>query len=406
MGFALLLRSARAMTELSFPTPNLPANAEVVARAAALAPALAARADECEKLRRVPEATVADYIDAGLHKIMQPQRYGGWGMGWDTLCETAVEFGKGDGSQAWVLTVYGDHAQMLGTFETEAQDEVWADDPTTLASTCFAPLGKMRAEKGGYVVSGKWSFSSGIDHAKWILAGAMLHRDEASPKYTFFLAPKAEAKVIDDWHVTGLAGTGSKTFVYDELFVPPHRILDGDAHNDGTGPGTRVNLEPTYRFPRRGAFLALASVPVGVGYTMLEDFVELANDSARRGKRAEQNYATALRIAESRADLDAARLSAVAAARETMEMLVRGEIAGFERRTLNSLKSAYAAMVSARAADRIFAAAGGKANFLSNRLHRGLLDIHAANAHVAVAWDMAAAKYGRLRLGEDMSRDA
>jgi hypothetical protein len=167
-----------------------------------------------------------------------------------------------------------------------------------------------------------------------------------------------------------------------------------------------VNLEPTYRFPRRGAFLALASVPVGVGYTMLEEFVELATDSARRGKRAEQNYATALRIAESRADLDAARLSAVAAARETMEMLVRGETAGFERRTLNSLKSAYAAMVSARAADRIFAAGGGKANFLSNRLHRGLLDIHAANAHVAVAWDMAAAKYGRLRLGEDVSRDA
>jgi alkylation response protein AidB-like acyl-CoA dehydrogenase len=288
----------------------------------------------------------------------------------------------------------------------EAQDEVWADDPTTLASTCFAPLGRMVAKNGGYVVSGRWSFSSGIDHAKWILAGAMLHTDRGPPRYVFFLAPKSAATVIDDWHVTGLAGTGSKSFVFDELFVPPHRILDGDDHNNGTGPGIQVNPEPTYRFPRRGAFIALASVPVGVGYTMLEDFVALATDSARRGKRAEQNYATALRIAEARADLDAASLSATAAARETMEMIVRGETPGFERRTLNSLKSAYAAMVAARAADRIFAAAGGKANFLSSRLQRGLLDIHAANAHVAVAWDMAAAKYGRLRLGEDVSRDA
>ena len=387
-------------------TPNLPSHDEVVARAVALAPNLAARADQCEKLRRVPEATVADYIDAGLHKIMQPQRYGGWGMGWDTLCETAVEFGKGDGSQAWVLTVYGDHAQMLGTFEREAQDEVWHDDPTTLASTCFAPLGKMTPKDGGYVVSGKWSFSSGIDHARWILAGAMLHKGDRPPQYVFFLAPKSAATVIDDWHVTGLAGTGSKTFTMNEIFVPPHRILTGEDHNDGTGPGTKVNPELTYRFPRRGAFIALASVPVGIGFTMLEDFVALATDSGKRGKRAEQNYATALRIAESLADLDAARLSATGAARDTMEMLARGVTPGFERRTLNSLKSAYAAMVAARTADRLFAAAGGKANFLSNRLQRSLLDIHAASAHVAVAWDMAAAKYGRLRLGEDVSRDA
>jgi 3-hydroxy-9,10-secoandrosta-1,3,5(10)-triene-9,17-dione monooxygenase len=394
------------MADPAFSAPNIPTPAEVVARATALAPALASRADECERRRCVPEATIADYIDAGLHKIMQPQRYGGWGMGWDTLCESAVEFGKGDGSQAWVLTVYGDHAHMLGTFEAEAQDEVWADDPTTLASTCFAPLGKMARKDGGYVVSGKWSFSSGIDHAKWILAGAMLHEGAGAPQYVFFLAPKSSAKVIDDWHVTGLAGTGSKSFTMDEVFVPPHRILLGDDHHNGTGPGIKVNPEPTYRFPRRGAFVALASVPVGVGYTMLEDFVALATDSARRGKRAEQNYATALRIAECRADLDAARLSATAAARETMEMLERGETPGFERRTLNSLKSAYAAMVAARAADRLFAASGAKGNFLSSRLQRSLLDIHAASTHVAVAWDMAAAKYGRLRLGEDVSGDA
>jgi 3-hydroxy-9,10-secoandrosta-1,3,5(10)-triene-9,17-dione monooxygenase len=384
---------------------NLPSPDEAIARAVALAPKLAERANECEKLRRVPDATIADFIDAGLHKVMQPRRYGGWGMGWDTLVETAIEFGKGDGSQAWVLTVYGDHAQMIGTFEKEAQDEVWADDPATLASTCFAPLGKLVPRSGGFAASGKWSFSSGIDHAKWLLAGGFIHEGDKR-RHIYFLAPKSEAKVIDDWHVTGLAGTGSKTFTMDEVFVPPHRILGEKDHNDGTGPGTLVNPEPTYKFPRRGAFLALASVPLGVAATMLEDFVALASDSSKRGKRVDNNFATALRIAESKADIDAASLAAIAAARETMEMLERGEKAGYERRTLNSLKSAYAAMVAARAADRMFAAAGGKANFLSSRLQRSLLDIHAAGAHVAVAWDMAASKYGRLRLGEDMSREA
>jgi len=295
---------------------------------------------------------------------------------------------------------------MIGTFEREAQDEIWADDPTTLASTCFAPLGKARPRDGGIVVSGKWSFSSGIDHAKWLLAGAMLHEGEGKPRYIYFLAPKSEAKVIDDWHVMGLAGTGSKTFVIDEAFVPSHRILGETDHNNGTGPGTLVNPEITYKFPRRGAFVALASVPIGVATAMLEDFCAMARDKGRRGKRADNDYATALRIAESRAELDSARLAVVGSARDTMAMLARGETPGFEQRTLNSLKSSYAAMVAARSADRLFAAAGGHANFLSSRLQRSLLDVHAAGAHVAVAWDMSAAKYGRLMLGEDLSGEA
>ncbi len=136
---------------------------------------LAERSEACERARRVPDETVADFFAADLHRMLQPARYGGFEMGWDTLVEIGIELGKGCGSQAWVLTVYGDHVQMLGMFAEETQDELWGDDPKRLVSTSFAPVGKLTPAKGGYVASGKWSFSSGIDHASWILAGAMVH---------------------------------------------------------------------------------------------------------------------------------------------------------------------------------------------------------------------------------------
>jgi alkylation response protein AidB-like acyl-CoA dehydrogenase len=321
-------------------------------------------------------------------------------MGWDVLCETAIEYGKGCASQGWVLTVYGDHAQLVGAFPREAQDEVW-DDPRTLTSTCFAPQGRMTPKNGGYVVSGKWSFSSGIDHADWLLAGAMLAEGDKKPRQVFFAAPKSAATVIDDWFVAGLAGTGSKSFTMDEVFVPSHRILDYQESVEGTGPGALVNPAPLYRYPRRGTGSALASVPIGAAMGMLDDFAALCRDKARRGRRAASEAMTALRIAEAAAELDCARFLVVDSSRQMMEVVGRGEKPSVERRLTNRRNSAYAAQLAVRAVDRIFASAGGGSIYLSSRLQRAFRDVHAGAAHVSIAWDLVAAPYGYLRLGHD-----
>ena len=105
---------------------------------------------------------------------MQPSAYGGFGLGWNVLVEMAIELGRGCASQAWVLSIYGDHAQWVGTFPRAAQDDVWGSDPQALVCTCYAPMGTARAVDGGFVVSGRWSFASGIDHASWLNAGATL----------------------------------------------------------------------------------------------------------------------------------------------------------------------------------------------------------------------------------------
>ncbi len=376
---------------------------DMVARARALAPILAGRAEDCEKLRRAPEATIADFIDAGLHRMLQPARFGGYEMGWDVLVDTAVELGKGCGSQGWVLTVYGDHVQMIGMFEPEVQDEIWADDPATLCASAFAPLGKMAPHKGGYRVSGKWSFSSGIDHADWLLTGAMLHEGEGPPRYVYFLAPKSDAKVIDDWHVAGLAGTGSKSFTIDEAFVPPHRLLiDSDA-NLGTGPGSLAPGAPAIsRYPRRGAGTALAAVPVGIAAGMLDEFCALCADKARRGRRAASEPVVALRIAETSAEIECAHHLLRDGSAKIMAALAAGETPSMALRLANRRNQAYGAVLACRAVDRIFGAAGGTSAYLSSPLQRAFRDVHVAAQHTAVAWDMMASPYGLARLGHQL----
>ncbi len=383
--------------------PNAPTPADMVARARALAPVLAGRAEACERARFVPAETVADFVDAGLHRMLQPARFGGYEMGWETLVDTAVELGKGCGSQGWVLTVYGDHVQMVGMFDPEVQDEIWADDPATLCASAFAPLGRMEPSKGGYRVSGKWSFSSGIDHAEWLLTGAMLHEGEGPPRYVYFLAPKSDATVIDDWHVAGLAGTGSKSFAIEDTFVPPHRLLiDSDA-NIGTGPGSLAPGAPAIaRYPRRGAGTALAAVPVGIAAGMLDAFCELCADKGRRGRRAASEPVVALRIAETAAELECAHYVLHSGSARIMDALRAGEAPTMEMRLTNRRNQAYGAVLACRAVDRIFGAAGGNAAYLASPLQRAFRDVHVAAQHTAVAWDMMAAPYGLARLGHEL----
>ena len=378
----------------------MPTADEMIARARALAPKLAARAAACETLRRAPDETIADFLAADLHRAMQPARYGGYELGWNVLVEMAIELAQGCASQAWVLSIYGDHAQWVGTFPREAQDDVWGSDPRALITTCYAPMGKAARAKGGVVVSGRWSFASGIDHATWLNSGAML-----DGRHVMLLLPKDQAEIVDDWDVSGLSGTGSKTFVLDEVFVPEHRMLDEIDFAEGTSPGGRANAAPLYRYPRRTT-ADLAGVLVGAALGMLEEFCNLNRDRAKRGRRAAAEDITQLTIAETAVELDCAKWLIVESTRKMMETIARGETATTERRVVNRRNQASATMMSTRAASRLFAAAGGGALYASSCMQRLFRDIHAGASHFSLSFDNAAAPYGQFRLGAEPNRMA
>src|SRR5688572_896707 len=179
---------------------------QLLERARSLVPELRKRALDTSKARRIPEETIADFWKADLFQLLRPKKSGGPEVRVDDAFAVAGELARGDGSAAWVWTVMGVHDLFVSLFPEKAQQEYWAK-PQTLSASSFAPSGQAKPAPGGYTLSGKWSFCSGVDHADWMILGAvfgMLSKDPPVPDFRFCLLPKSDLKeVIDDWHVMG-----------------------------------------------------------------------------------------------------------------------------------------------------------------------------------------------------------
>ena len=132
-----------------------------------------------------------------------------------------------------------DNILKLASYSAQAQEDVWGKDPTAKLSNCVTPVGKGRPVDGGAIWSGRHTFSSGVDHADWVLAAGVIDHGDRKQACSV-LVPKSDITIVDDWHVIGLAGTGSKTFVIDEKFVPEHRILDKKVSDEGNAPGAHL----------------------------------------------------------------------------------------------------------------------------------------------------------------------
>ena len=172
-------------------------------------------------------------------------------MEFGTQTELGVELGRGCGSSAWVATVICCHAWLAGMFPRAAQEEIWGRNPDAAIASSFFPVAP-RAERvaGGLRVSGRWKFSSGVDHCAWAIVLVPVPAKAGAADAYFALLPLAECRIEDVWHAVGLAGSGSNDIVADNVFLPEHRILDTEAVKGGPTPGSAVNDHYLYRMPR------------------------------------------------------------------------------------------------------------------------------------------------------------
>ncbi len=381
-------------------SPQAETAQDLIARAEALVPALQARTERAEAERRLPDETVADFSDAGLLKICVPARFGGYEQPWDVLCRVSRALARGCGSQAWCANIYNDHCQLLGMFPLEAQEEVWGPGKPARISASIAPEGKAKRVPGGARLSGRQRYSSGVDHAQWVIAGGMMHEDGQPPHRAYFLLPKRDFTIIDDWHVVGLAGTGSKSFVVDDAFVPEHRILDGVHYDEGTGPGTSINTAAVYRMPRFDvAGTSFAAVALGIAETFLEDYVAYTRGRAGLSGPVAQQQGTQIGVGLSAAELMAAERLMFGAARDAMAGLERGERLSTEQRLRTRLSAAFGAQLCLSAVQRLFNAAGARALFVDSAMQRLMRDLYAVSAHRALTWDVCTSAYGAMVLG-------
>jgi 3-hydroxy-9,10-secoandrosta-1,3,5(10)-triene-9,17-dione monooxygenase len=374
---------------------------QLTGRARALVPALAERAAGQSAERRIASETIADLKEAGLFRVLQPARWGGYEADPTLFAEIQMTLAEGDLSSAWVYGVVGVHPFQLALFDDRAQRDVWGEDDSTLIASTYMPTGRATPVDGGFRFSGKWKFSSGSEHCGWILLGGMVG-DPREGDYRTFLLPRGDYRIDDSWHVMGLKGTGSQDIIVDEVFVPDYRVHDlRDAYVHGTSPGHAVNSGALYRIPFVQVFSRVVSNGcIGGLQAMLDAFRAYA--SKRVGTTG---MATA-------ADPDAQRATAEAAnAIDEMRLVLHRNFAELRRFAekdemppveLRLFYKYQCSLVAERCVDlagKLFRATGGHGLYDTLPMGRIYADLIAARQHISNQSQVTARNYGAVLLG-------
>lgn len=280
--------------------------------ARALLPALRDRAATTNAERDVSAETIADYHRANILRIIQPRRFGGLQLRFSLFSRIVEALTEGCPSSAWVYAVLGEHQWLLASYPEQAQIDVWGDTPRALASSSLAPRATAERTVGGWRLSGTFPFSSGSTHARWAIIGAFLGTPGDPTAVAYVLVPFSEIEIIDDWHVFGLRGTGSRSLKLRDVFIPDHRVVLTSDLFAGTVPGANVHPDyPLVRAPR-GLMVnySLPPVAIALGRHALAVALETLRNRVSRGLTAmATSEFVQITIAEAAAMIDAATLT-------------------------------------------------------------------------------------------------
>jgi resorcinol 4-hydroxylase (FADH2) len=379
--------------------------AELLRRAREIAGIARERARETERARRVGDDVIARMREADLFRLMQPKAYGGFEYGFDVFAQIEAIIAGGCGSTGWVYGLLASQQWLIACFSKEMQDEVWEDRNAVAAGT-YTPVAQAVAVDGGYRVTGSGLFCSGCDNAQWQFLGGMVPQGDGPPRPGFFVLRTADIAIDDNWHTMGLCGTGSKTIVADNAFVPGRRAVTFAELSNAAAPGMRASANPLYK----QSFLAVLPIAIvapvlGMAEGALAEFLDMAKVRTTRGaliggNRKMAELATVqLRAAEASACIDAARLMIFRDLAEAYAMAAGGAAVSLDVRLRNRRDQAFAARLAVQAIDALFLAAGGQGLFLDHPLQRFWRDAHAATSHISMNWDSSGSMFGQHMLG-------
>ncbi len=353
---------------------------ESVAEIAALARELA---EETEASRRLPEPLLDRLRDSGLMNAGAPREAGGPELPPGELLRHAATIAAGDASAGWCVSIAATSSLLAGYLEADAREELFAD-PRGIAAGIFAPRGTARPVEGGFLVSGRWPYCSGIQHAGVLFAGCFLAQDDAGgtaarPTPIVVGMPRQDLEVLDTWHTLGLRGTGSQDSVAAELFVPAGRAFS-------LFEGPRVD-RPLYRFPVFGYFaLSVAAAAMGNARGAIDDFAELAKVKVGQGsaRTLAERSTTHAALAEAEASLRAAEALFDAAVQDAWVAAQNPEPVPVELRAALRIAATNAASTGASVVSMLFGLAGGPAIYDGAPLQRRFRDAHTASAHFQI----------------------
>jgi 3-hydroxy-9,10-secoandrosta-1,3,5(10)-triene-9,17-dione monooxygenase len=354
-------------------------------------------------LRRIPEETLKDFHAAELFRIHQPKRVGGAELEFAAVVTFGALLARACASTAWNWVNFTAHHMMLGMFPREAQDEIWNESRDALIASSFVfPAAKAKKVKGGYLISGRWPFSSGVGPSEWNMLAGLAYLDENTPpEQRVFLLHKSQYKVLDTWFAGGLRGTGSNDVEATEQFVPEHRTLAVADTKGGPTPGSEVNPGPLFQLPVFALFpYMLSGVALGIAEGLIDDYIARGNKTGKMtGARVAEIQSTQIRLAEAVAHARISRLIQESNCREAEHIIKSGRVPDLKSKARYRLEGAYAVDWAVRAVDVMFGLSGAGGLYESGSAPRAFRDAHAVKQHFSFNTDIAGTTYGRVALG-------
>ena len=377
----------------------------LVQRARDLVPVLAERAKRAEDARSIPKETIADLQKAGLFEVLKPKKYGGYEMDPQVFYDVCMTLAEGCMSTAWIYGVIGVHNWQIALFDPRAAEDVFGKNPQTLIASTYMPKGQVTPVEGGFKFSGRWGFSSGIDHTDWVFLGGLIFNKDPKvpPEYRTFLLPKSDYEVVDTWHVMGLKATGSKDIVVKDVFVPEYRTHKAQDGFLGTNPGRETFTAPLYKLPFGQIFVrAVSSAAIGALQGAINAFRDWGKAwMGNMGVKTADQGPAQIAVADALVAIDEMKLVLNRNFETLMDAARNGRQLEINQRLQYRYQAAQVVERCAKHAYQVLSACGGRGIFNDFPVVRHFLDIHAARAHYANNPDLFGKNFGGVMLGRD-----
>ncbi|MEV7978151.1 hydroxylase [Streptomyces sp. NPDC086519] len=382
---------------------------EVVGRVEEAGPELAALADENESLGRLSDRTVDLLKSAGVIRLLQPKEFGGFGAHPRDFAEAVMAVARHDGAAGWVCGVVGVHPWELAQMDPRLAHEVWDDDPDTWIASPYMPNGIADPVDGGYVLSGRWPFSSGSDHCRWDFLGALVGDGKGGPAgpitVLHVVLPRSDYEIVDGtWDVVGLSGTGSKDVVVDKAFVPEYRTIRQEGVQAGAAAEAAGLTDSVYKLPFASMFpLGITAAVIGICEGALALHLSQQKDRvAVTGIQVRDDPYVLYAAGEAAAEIAASRVQLVDGISRMYDQIEAGRPVTIEDRATVRRNQVRCAWRAVSALDEIFARSGGNAIRKGNPIQRYWRDAHVGLQHMIHVPGTAYHAYPLAQMGLDL----
>lgn len=369
---------------------------EVIDGIKALKPEMRERAAEVDQTRSVKADIVAKMRETGIFKVLQPKEYGGYALPPKVGTDAIFEAASACGSTGWTLAVLALHQWEVAHLSEQGREDVWGESTDVLCSSAYAPGGSVTPTEGGYILNGKWGFSSGVDHADWSIVGAVRPpiEDGDTPKLCGFFIPAKDRQIVDDWHVFGLRGTASKAIVLENVFVPEHLqhpIFGGLKYNE--------KLDPIYKVNFGVLFIEyLTAAALGMAQNVLDQYIERSR--SRIGALDQTKFADNPDVHRYIADVEYVINAGRALTNHNMMDSLDKVTKGIELETKENARKVWelakSVHLASEAAYKLYAVSGAHTIFEGNPIQRAMRDLQAASTHVGFGFNVFGRNYGGM----------